>query len=49
MRGGIFDNNYNIEKSDFSSYLKKANLKCYESHYEIVASLSDTFNLKALK
>ena len=49
MRGGIFDNNYNIEKSDFSSYLKKANLKCYESHYDIVASLSDTFNLKDLK
>uniref|UniRef100_UPI0011118695 Bacterial beta-1,3-oligosaccharide phosphorylase n=1 Tax=metagenome TaxID=256318 RepID=UPI0011118695 len=25
MRGGIFDNNYQIEKGDFSNYIKKAN------------------------
>ena len=24
MRGGIFDNNYNIEKADFSSYIEKS-------------------------
>ena len=30
MRGGIFDDNYQIEKWDFSNYLRKANHKVFE-------------------
>ena len=29
MRGGIFDNNYRIEKSDFIKYLSKASQSVY--------------------
>lgn len=37
MRGGIFDNNYQIEKWDFELYIQKANKQLFES-------LSATFN-----
>ena len=30
MRGGIFDNNYQIEKGDFIKYIAKANKKVYK-------------------
>ena len=30
MRGGIFDDNYQIEKNDFLSYMSKANSFIYQ-------------------
>lgn len=49
MRGGIFDDNYNIEKWDFVAYLKKANQaigKQYAAHFD---GLPAVFTLSALK
>jgi len=34
MRGGIFDDNYQIEKNDFLPYIKKANCTIYKSFNE---------------
>ncbi|MGB2129312.1 MAG: hypothetical protein ACPHXR_07520 [Flavicella sp.] len=49
MRGGIFDENYQIEKGDFLSYLVKAN-NCLPQHcYAAVEALPEKFNLKLLK
>jgi hypothetical protein len=49
MRGGIFDNNYNIEKEDFSSYIEKANFKVFSSKTQILAALPECFDLEHLK
>ena len=48
MRGGIFDNNYNIQKSDFISYLKKSNRQAYKIHLDTLEKLPDTFDLHLL-
>lgn len=47
MRGGIFDDNYHIEKWDFVTYLKKAN-KAVASNANL-ETLSDTFTLHQLQ
>ena len=44
MRGGIFDNNYSIEKWDFTSYLAKANKEVYNSNKHILDELPDEFS-----
>ncbi len=49
MRGGIFDNNYQIEKQDFTTYLQKANRKTYATHKEILEELLNIFSLSKLK
>ncbi|MBT8236667.1 MAG: hypothetical protein KJO04_10785, partial [Bacteroidia bacterium] len=49
MRGGIFDNNYDISKSDFDSYLQKANRKVWTAHHEVVTELPQMFTLKRLR
>lgn len=49
MRGGIFDNNYEIEKWDFSNYLHKANKKIFEEFQTHLANLNETFSLFELK
>ncbi|MCU0358750.1 MAG: hypothetical protein MUE95_14360, partial [Cyclobacteriaceae bacterium] len=49
MRGGIFDNHYQIEKGDFESYLLKANQQVFELHQERIAKLPNEFSLTALK
>ena len=49
MRGGIFDNNYQVEKWDFSSYLAKANKKVFKSSEQLRQALPAGFNLPALK
>lgn len=41
MRGGIFDDNYQIEKWDFLNYLEKANKNIYQKHLEQLQSLPD--------
>ncbi len=49
MRGGIFDNNYNIEKADFSSYIEKANFKVFFKKTKILEALPERFDLDHLK
>ncbi len=49
MRGGIFDNHYNIEKWDFTLYLQKANKKLYESLNKELKTLNENFNLFELR
>ncbi|MBX9781668.1 MAG: hypothetical protein K2X48_00105 [Chitinophagaceae bacterium] len=49
MRGGIFDNNYQIEKWDFSNYLHKANKKVFEASQSLLANLKEEFSLFELK
>jgi hypothetical protein len=44
MRGGIFDEHYQIEKNDFTSYLKKANIEVFEKNTLFVKNLNDTFS-----
>lgn len=49
MRGGIFDDNYQIEKWDFEKYLKKANHAVYKANQSKLASLPELFTLPELK
>jgi hypothetical protein len=44
MRGGIFDNDYNIDKSDFITYLRKSNQVIFNKHSEDFDKLPDTFS-----
>jgi hypothetical protein len=46
MRGGIFDYNYQIEKADFSTYIKKANQVVFKKIN--LTQLADTFTLEQL-
>ena len=48
MRGGIFDNNYTIEKTDFLPYIKKANKDVFNAKENLLNGLSDTFTLEEL-
>lgn len=48
MRGGIFDDNYTIEKEDFSSYISKVNKDVYITSKNEIALLSNTFTYKEL-
>ena len=49
MRGGIFDKDYQIEKSDFLTYLRKANVSLYETHHNVLDQLSDEFSVYDLQ
>lgn len=49
MRGGIFDNNYQIEKNDFSAYLSAANPQVAARQKESVRSLANQFSLSVVK
>jgi hypothetical protein len=49
MRGGIFDDNYRIEKWDFKNYLYNANKKVARTTEEIVDKLPETFTLSKLQ
>lgn len=49
MRGGIFDNNYQIEKWDFSDYLSKANKALFKKHQTTVQKLPAIFSQETLK
>jgi hypothetical protein len=49
MRGGIFDNNYQIEAWDFKQYLKKANTTLASQFKNELDSLSDTFSVNDLQ
>lgn len=49
MRGGIFDNNYTIEKEDFSAYIENANHKVFFKRSKLINKLPQTFDLSHLK
>lgn len=49
MRGGTFDDNYQIEKEDFVNYLAKANKEVASKNQTFIAGLAKTFSQSALK
>ena len=49
MRGGIFDNNYQIEKEDFIEYISKANKKVAKKKEEVLNNLPEFFNVDFIK
>ncbi|MDA9026841.1 hypothetical protein N9H82_05285 [Flavobacteriaceae bacterium] len=49
MRGGIFDDNYQIEKADFVPYIEKLNKKVYRHKEALLNSLPTLFKLEDLK
>lgn len=48
MRGGIFDDGYNIEKVDFSKYLKNANNVVFARNSALLNSLPEVFTVNDL-
>ncbi|MFZ8836755.1 MAG: hypothetical protein ACO2XQ_06885 [Flavobacteriales bacterium] len=49
MRGGIFDENYSIDKSDFLAYINRANHKVFFKKSDTMAAWPDRFDLFFLK
>jgi len=49
MRGGIFDDNYQIEKQDFNTYLKKANKSVFADAQALLNMLPEVFSTFELK
>ncbi len=49
MRGGIFNDNYQIEKWDFKKYLAGANQSVFNKNTEFVNQLPDQFSLFQLR
>jgi len=49
MRGGIFDDNYQIEKWDFEKYLAKGNKAVSEQYGAFIAELPAVFSLLELR
>ena len=49
MRGGIFDNNYTIEKNDFVNYLAKANKILFKDEETFIKNLPETFDYSFLQ
>ena len=49
MRGGIFDENYQIDKADFMAYIDRANHKVFFKKQGLMSSWPDRFDLFYLK
>ncbi len=49
MRGGIYDNGYQIEKWDFVKYLETANKKVFKKKEDLLNNLPEKFTLSHLK
>jgi len=49
MRGGIFDNNYQIEKLDFIKYIENANKKVLKKKEDLLNLLPELFSLEYLR
>ncbi len=49
MRGGIFDNNYTIEKNDFVNYIAKANKILFKEEQVFLNNLPNTFDYSFLQ
>lgn len=48
MRGGTFDDNYRVEKGDFTAYLAKANKDVASRHASTLEGLPDLFDVRDL-
>jgi hypothetical protein len=48
MRGGTFDDDYNIEKQDFIKYIAKANKKVFKKKDELLNGLPELFKLNTI-
>ena len=49
MRGGIFDENYTIERADFMAYIDRANHKVFFKKSELMAGWPEKFDLAFLQ
>jgi hypothetical protein len=49
MRGGIFDENYSVAKTDFIKYFKTASIKVFEKNQQLVFELPSQFSYFMLK
>ena len=49
MRGGIFDNNYQLEKVDFIKYIENANTELYQKSAGFLKTLPEIFTLGQLR
>lgn len=49
MRGGVFDDNYTIEKNDFVTYIANANKNLYEEKKSDLENLPESFDLSYIK
>ena len=49
MRGGVFDDNYQIEKWDVLKYLQTANKEVFANHKGEIEALDEVFSLSDLK
>lgn len=49
MRGGIFDDNYTIDKVDFVKYIANANKKVFKKHTKELENLPNTFSVNHIK
>ena len=49
MRGGIFDENYTIEKADFVRYIKQANSEVYNEKIALLNNLPEQFDVFVIK
>lgn len=48
MRGGIFDENYRIDKQDLLNHLRKSNSGVYDKQYASLQALPDPLHVKGL-
>ncbi|MFK7952381.1 MAG: hypothetical protein AB8B73_06010 [Ekhidna sp.] len=48
MRGGIFDEDYNVDKNDFLSYVKGTNFKLIDNQKPFFNELKDEFDYQSL-
>ena len=48
MRGGIFDENYVIEREDFMAYIDRANHKVFFKKADVMANWPEKFDLSFL-
>jgi hypothetical protein len=48
MRGGIFDNNYQIERWDFRNYIRKGNKEVYGEFQDFIFDLPEVFTVQHL-
>lgn len=49
MRGGIFDNHYQLEKSDLEKYIANANRQAYERHKQRIQNLPGHISLSVVR
>lgn len=49
MRGGIFDDNYSIDKKDFKSYISNANKEVYQNNKSSLDALAEVFTFSDIQ